>query len=441
MKLGVCGVHASCAARFDAPVCVPNGVSFVAMDNGHARFTNATRADTEARLANMVAGANVAQLYDTYGLMFVGPNVECAAVGTTTYYTHTPADERYLPEDAVPNIMRWHDKRTCNGMCMINAVGQGLVSSNNDAVADAEVANRGNTYTFYVTGDPTAVAVATYSTPRCCATCFEDDWAGVQAHGTSRYGGCARCQSAFADAAHQCATCLYENFDANPLPVSTCAHDATTHCALRQGHVYPFTEPNAALPFPQAVRDLECVHGSRAVTITNVTQAWWDVNTCTCDVEFSGARCNRADVCHGSQVEDFCVCGATQAGAGCHLAVTAPTTANNAPLMCQTHYVDDQGEKQHTICGGQDAAGHTRGICGDEDRCVCSTGLDPATRCTDLTPAYAELVPVYVCLCMQEALGVVSALDRAAACETLLGTTIGGVPQTDPEPCNSFQLF
>ena len=441
LKLGVCGVHASCRERLNTPYCAPDGVSRVAVENGHTHYTNATRAYIEQQLTNLVAGANVAQLYDTYGLMFVGPNVECAAVGDTRYYTHEPADERYLENDAVPDILRWHDRRTCNGICMVNAVGQGLIDANNDAIVDAEALNRGTTFAYYVAGDPTAVAVASYSTPRCCQTCLDDDWHGVRQHGTSRYGGCARCQSAFADASTQCATCMYRNFDRNPLAVTTCAHDATAHCSMRQGYVYPFTEPNEALPFPQAVRDIGCVHGSRAAVITNATQAWWDVNTCSCDVEFSGGRCNRADVCHGSKVEDYCVCSATQAGAGCHLAVAAPAAANAAPLMCQTHEVDSQGQKKHTICGGQDAAGRNRGICGTDDRCVCSTGFDPATRCTDLTPAYAALVPVYVCLCMQEALGVVSALDRASACEVLLGVTIDGVPQTDPEPCNSFQLF
>ena len=234
---------------------------------------------------------------------------------------------------------------------------------------------------------------------------------------------------------------MYKNFDENVMPVSTCDTDAETHCRLRRGHVYPFDEPNPALPFPQAVRDIECVQGSRAVVISNATQAWWNFNSCTCDVEFSGARCNRADVCHGSRVEDYCVCAAAKAGPGCHLSVDAPNTDNKAPHMCQTHYVDAEGRKQHTVCGGEDAAGRQRGTCGDEDRCVCSTGYDPATRCTDLTPAYAELVPVYVCLCMQQALGVVSALDRADTCEIMLGVTIDGVPRADAEPCGSFQLF
>jgi len=441
LKLGVCGVHASCRTRLSQPKCVANGQSQAALDSGFSRYTNVTRAVTEARLTNMVAGANVAQLYNTYGLMFVGPNVECAAIGDTHFYTHEPAGERYLPGEAVPDVIRWHDKRTCNGLCMINAVGQGLIDGNNDPISEPEAVNRGATFPLYVPAEPTAVAVASFGTPRCCATCLDDDWQGVQTYGTARYGGCAACQSAFADPADQCATCLYDNFVPNELAVSTCAHDATVHCAPKQGHVYPFTQPNEALPFPQAVRDIGCVHGTRSVVITNVTQTWWDFNSCSCDTEFSGARCNRANVCHGTLVEDFCVCSATQAGAGCHLTVAPPASSNNAPLMCQTHFVDAQGNKQHAICGGEDASGRKRGICGDEDRCVCSTGFDPAVRCTDLTPAYAALVPVYVCLCMQDALGVNSALQRAAACENVLGVTIDGVPLTDPEPCTSFQLF
>ena len=171
LKLGVCGVHASCRTRLSQPKCVANGQSQAALDSGFSRYTNVTRAVTEARLTNMVAGANVAQLYNTYGLMFVGPNVECAAIGDTHFYTHEPAGERYLPGEAVPDVIRWHDKRTCNGLCMINAVGQGLIDGNNDPISEPEAVNRGATFPLYVPAEPTAVAVASFGTPRCCATC------------------------------------------------------------------------------------------------------------------------------------------------------------------------------------------------------------------------------------------------------------------------------
>ena len=206
--------------------------------------------------------------------MFMGPNVECAAIGDTHFYTHEPAGERYLPGEPVPDVIRWHDKRTSNGLCMINAVGQGLIDGNNDPISEPEAVNRGATFPLYVPAEPTEVAVASFGTPRCCATCLDDDWHGVQTYGTARRWMCRV----------PVGVCRSRRPVRNLLVRQLCAQRARRehmrtrrHRALRTktGTRVPLPQANEALPFPQAVRDIGCVHGTRSVVITNVTQTWW----------------------------------------------------------------------------------------------------------------------------------------------------------------------